>query len=400
MSRTSEVPALFSMEYFSNPLPTLDRLRQDHPVLQTQLPFVDVEIWLISGYDDIRLLSGDDRLSANPRWATQEFIDSGMAMGLGTGWEKGFMGDPPDHGRQRRLAGQGLTPRMVARWESLITEVVNGFADELAIAGEADLVQSFGYPFAITIACEVLGVPQADHQQLRAWAEQAVGPDRAAATQSLVSTLAYLKDLLRTKREDPGEDLMSALLAATEGDDRLGEAEICAIAGGMLLAGFETAANFVCNSVVALLDNPEQLQLLRDQPDLIDGAVEELLRHSGPIVLSPIIRFATEPIELHGVVIPASAAVGFLAAAANHDPRVYEEPDRLDITRSGPPHLQFGHGPHHCVGNALARLEARIALTTLLTRFTDLRLAVDRSEVVHRISPFMFVYDKVPVRLN
>jgi cytochrome P450 len=392
----NDVPEIFSMEYYADPFPTLARLREHDPVARVAPPFADLDLWLVSRYDDIRALSTDRRLSADTRSASERFRASGLAMGVGTGWEKAFVVDPPDHTRQRRLVGGTLTPRVIAGWTALITETASTLLDHL----DSDLVREFGYPLAITTIGTVLGIPQSDHELLRGWSDAATSPDRAASTQALTDTLAYIGEQIEHKRKEPGDDLLSLLLNASDGDERLEDAEVAAIAANLFGAAYDTTANFFPNAAVALLDHPAQLALLREFPSLADRAVDEVLRYSNPVVLSPVFRFAVEPIELRGTTIPVGGTVGFLVAAANRDPLAYDEPDALWITRAATPHVGFGHGPHHCVGAALARLEGRIGLTALLERHPRLGFGVDRAELTHRISPFMYGFDRLPLDLG
>lgn len=384
------------MEYYADPFPTLARLREHEPVARVSPPFADVDLWLVSRYDDIRALSTDRRLSVDTQLASERFRTSGLAMGIGTAWEKAFVVNPADNVRQRRLVGATLTPRIVEGWTAVITETVSTLLDNL----DSDLVQEFGYPLAVTTIGTVLGIRQSDHELLRGWADTATSPDRAASTQALTDALAYIGEQIEIKRKRPADDLLSLLLNASDGDERLDEEEVTAIAGNLLIAATDTTANFFPNAVVALLDHPGQLALLREDPTLVDRAVEEVLRYSNPVVLSPGFRFALEPIELHGTVIPAGGTVGFFLAAANRDPLAYDEPDALRITRATTTHVGFGHGPNHCVGSALARLQGRIGLTGLLERYPRFGIAIDRAELRHRVSPFMYGFDRLPLILG
>ncbi|WNV88507.1 cytochrome P450 [Umezawaea sp. Da 62-37] len=397
-AKSSLLPEVFSMEYYADPFPTLAWLREHDPVAEVALPFADLDLWLVTRHDDVRALSTDPRLSADTRSASERFLASGLAMGVGTGWEKAFVLDPPDHTRQRRVVGGTLTPRVIAGWESVIADTAATLLDAMAQEAEPDLLRSFGYPLAITTIGTVLGAPQSDHAKLRAWSDAATSPDRVASGAALLATLDYVREQIGVKRGQQGDDLLSLLLRASEGEDTLDEDEVCAIAANLLGAAYDTTANFFANAVVALLDHPDQLA--STIPDISDRAVEELLRHSGPVVLSPVFRFAFEPIELRGATIPKGATVGFMVGAANRDPAVYDDPDSVRITRTGSPHVSFGHGAHHCVGASLARLEARIGLTALFTRFPDLGFGVERSRLAHRISPFMYGFDRLPVTLG
>ncbi|MCS7477318.1 cytochrome P450 [Umezawaea endophytica] len=395
VAKPSLLPDIFSMEYYADPFPVLARLREDNPVAEVALPFADLDLWLLTRHDDIRALSTDPRISADTRSSSDRFLASGLAMGVGTGWERAFVLDPPDHTRQRRVVGGTLTPRVIAGWEAFIAETAATLLDAMVDEDEPDLLRSFGYPLAITTIGTVLGAPQSDHEMLRGWSDAATSPDREAANAALLATLDYVRGQMEVKRGQPGDDLLSLLLLAAEGKDGLDDDEVAAITANLLGAGYDTTANFFANAVVALLDHPDQ-----PRDVVTDQAVAELLRHSGPVVLSPAFRFALEPIELRGTTIPKGATIGLLVGAANRDPLVYPEPDRVRIDRTDPPHLAFGHGPHHCVGAALARLQARVGLTALFDRYPNLGFGVERAGLAHRISPFMFGFAALPVTLD
>ncbi|HEX6339597.1 cytochrome P450 [Umezawaea sp.] len=395
VAKPSLLPDIFSVEYYADPFPTLAWLRENDPVTEVALPFADLDLWLLTRHDDVRALSTDPRLSADTRSASERFLASGLAMGVGTGWERAFVLDPPDHTRQRRVVGGTLTPRVVAGWESVVSRTAAELVDAMTEEDEPDLLHSFAYPLAITTIGTVLGAPQSDHAMLRGWSDAATSPDREAANAALLATLDYVRGQMEVKRGRQGDDLLSLLLRASDGEDRLDDDEVAAVAANLLGAAYDTTANFLANAVVALLDHPDQ-----PRAAVTDRVVEELLRHSGPVLLSPVFRFAVEPVELHGVTIPEGATLGFLVGAANRDPHVYAEPDRLSAARTDPPHVAFGHGPHHCVGAALARLEARIGLTTLFARFPNLGFGVERSRLAHRVSPFMYGFAALPVTLD
>ncbi|MFG2883409.1 cytochrome P450 [Streptomyces sp. NPDC048297] len=386
-------PRIFSMEYYSDPFPTLKQMREHEPVARVSPPFADIDLWLVSRYDDIRNLATDRRLTVDAKVASERFRRSGLAMGVGTNWEKAFVVNQRDNVRQRKLIGATHTPRMTAGWTPMISEIASALLDRMP----TDMVGEYGYPLASTTIATVLGIRESDHELMRGWADAATGADRAASTQALRDTLDYIGEQIKVKRKQPADDLLTLLINASDGDDRLDDEEIAAIAGNLFIAGTDTTANFFANAVAALLDHPDQLDLLRADPALMDQAVDEVLRYSNPVILSPGFRHALEPIELHGTVIPEGGTVGFLLAAANRDPRVYDEPDALRITRTDAPHLGFGYGPNHCVGSALARLECKIGLASLLDRHPRLDLGVDRTELTHRISPFMYGFNRLPL---
>jgi cytochrome P450 len=266
--------------------------------------------------------------------------------------------------------------------------IVDDLLDDIASLGpdqRVDLVSSFAFPLPFTVICELLGVPDADRASLGRELTALLSPvstpaeyDRAkAASDAVVSMLGAL---VEAKQHAPGDDLVTGLLSARDGDERLSHQELLSTIFQLIVAGHDTTTSLIGNSVVALLRHPEQLTNLRTNPDGIDAAVEELLRYDAPVPHSTF-RYATEPVELAGTTIPAGGQVIISLAAANRDDSRYAEPDALDLDRPNVRHLAFGHGIHFCLGAALARMEGQLALGSLFERFPRLRLACDPDEL-------------------
>ena len=249
-----------------------------------------------------------------------------------------------------------------------------------------DLVSAFAFPLPFTVICELLGVPEADRARLGQEFTKLLVPTSTAAEYAEAKTasdavVAMLRDLVAGKETSPGDDLVSALIRARDGDDRLDSRELLSTIFQLMVAGHDTTASLIGNSVVALLRNPEQLSKLRSEPGTIPAAVEEFLRYDAPVPHSTF-RYASEPVTLGGATIPAGAQVIICLAAANRDHDRYAKPESLDVDRAVTRHLAFGHGIHHCLGAPLARMEGHIALGSLLRRFPELALAVP-SEDLH-----------------
>ncbi|MGH3802626.1 MAG: cytochrome P450 family protein, partial [Pseudonocardiaceae bacterium] len=258
------------------------------------------------------------------------------------------------------------------------------------------------YPLPLTVICELLGVPTERRTEFREWSPFVVtgvlaGPDTYVA--AITAMVSYLRKLIDTKRAAPANDLLSALVAVRDGEDRLSEDELISMVVLLLVAGHETTVNLIGNGMLALLTHPEQLALLRAQPDRLPAAVEELLRFDGPLQVATA-RWTAEPVEIGGVTIPAGEIVLPGLLAANRDLACTAVPDALDITRIDNPHLAFGHGIHHCLGAPLARLEGRIALGSLLTRFPRLRLAVPAEQLTWRPGVLMNGLTALPVTMH
>ncbi|WP_188195934.1 cytochrome P450 family protein [Nonomuraea sp. SYSU D8015] len=340
-------------------------------------------VWLVSGYEESRAALTDPRLSSDI--ARQSRVDVAAAAGLPEDVRPYLMKtlgayDPPDHTRLRRLVSREFTARRVELLRPRIQQIADELLDGLAGQEEADLIASFAYPLPVTVICELLGVPEADHDTWGAWSRALTAPDPDAIATGARNLIGYMAKLIEAKRADPGEDLLSALVQAR---DRLSDEEPISVAITILLAGHETTVNLIGNGALHLLTHPDQADRLRGDAAAMSVAVEELLRHSGPADIAPM-RYTLEPVEIAGVVIPAGEAVQIVYATANRDPRRFADPDRLQSDRRDNPHLGFGHGIHYCLGAPLARAEAQIALHTLLVRLPRLRLAVRAEQITWR----------------
>jgi cytochrome P450 len=289
--------------------------------------------------------------------------------------------NPPDHTRLRGLVQKAFTPRRIELLRTQIQQITDGLLDQVQARQTIDLIPALAYPLPVAVIAALMGVPAEDHTKFHAWSNALVDSLDLVPDPDLAERLAlaergfrtYFDDLIRERRRNPGDDLLSALIAAEEAGDRLSSDELYFSARLLLVAGYETTVGLIGNGVLALLRNPAQRKLLQEQPGLIANAVEELLRYDGPIQM--IGRTLLETVEWQGVVFTKGQGVALLTGAANHDPALVERPDQLDITRPPAQHLAFGSGIHYCLGAPLARIEGQIALQTLLRRFPDLQLA-------------------------
>ncbi|MFD7282879.1 cytochrome P450 [Streptomyces sp. NPDC059862] len=355
------------------------RLRAEGPIHPAQF-FPGITGWVVVDYDLAREALTHPALLKDPQPAV-EMLEAAGFLGhkRGTGFGGQMLeADPPEHTRLRRLVSGAFSPKRSAELEPRITRIANELIDAMPPSGELDLVEAFTAPLPVAVIAELLGIPEAHHQDFRRWttlAFQVSHPEYAAAVASLH---AFLRELVEDKRRTPGDDLMSALVAARDEDDgRLSQEELAGTAALLVIAGHETTVNLLGNAVLALLRHPDQLRLLRDDPGLLPNAVEEFLRYDTSVERTTN-RYAAEDLELGGVRIPRGGIVTVALASAGRDAPLPDggDPDTLDITRSAVRHLSFGHGIHHCLGAPLARLEVRVALHTLLTRVPHLELAV------------------------
>ncbi|MFD7538073.1 MULTISPECIES: cytochrome P450 [unclassified Streptomyces] len=390
--------AALGEEFTRDPYRVYAELRAQGPVHRIRMP-EGAEAWLVVGYEAGRAALADGRLSKEWRNAAPGLgvkpVSAGITM---------LSSDAPDHTRLRKLVTRAFTPRRVDELAPRVQEMTDGFVDAMLAAPDrrADLVEALSFPLPITVICELIGVPALDQDAFRHWSNISLSAplleDRLAASRS---TNGYLKRLLEDKRAQPGDDLISALIhtADQEGGDRLSQNELLGMAWVLLVAGHETTVNLISNGMLALLRHPDQLAALRaDFDGLIDNAVEEMLRYDGPVE-TPTYRFTREPVDIAGTLVPGGGELVLVALAdADRDPARYPEPDRFDIRRDARGHVAFGHGIHYCLGAPLARLEARIAVRTLLDRCPDLALDIDPAALPWRTGMMIRGPQRLPVR--
>jgi cytochrome P450 len=387
----------------------LRQFRTDEPVRPVPLPD-GARVWLITRYAEARQALADPRLSKR--------IARGITSGNRAGGPMShhmLSSDPPDHTRLRRIVSAGFTARRVERLEPRIAQITDGLLDAMAGHDEVDLIDAFAFPLPIQVICELLRVPSDDQASFRSWSNTIVsgglGEDQSRVTELgevLGQLVAYITRLLADKRRAPADDLLSALLGRGEGGrgeggreeaDRLTEDELISMVFLMLIAGHETTVNLIGSGTYLLLTHPDQRDRLVADPALLPKAVEEFLRFEPPVQTSTF-RIAAEPVEYAGVTIPAGEPVLISLLSANRDDSVFTDADRFDMARRDAGHLAFGHGIHFCLGAALARLEGRIAIGTLLQRFPRLRLAVDPDELAWRPGLLIRGLVRLPVRLR
>ncbi|MFJ5722133.1 cytochrome P450 [Streptomyces sp. NPDC093149] len=403
-------PELFTWEFATDPYPAYAWLREHSPVHRTALPS-GVEAWLVTRYVDARQALADSRLSKNPAHHAEPAHAKGKT-GIPGERKAELMThllniDPPDHTRLRRLVSKAFTPRRVAAFAPRVQELTDRLIDRFIAEGKADLIHDFAFPLPIYAICDLLGVPREDQDDFRDWAGMMIrhgGGPRGGVARSVKKMRGYLAELIHRKRENPGDDLISGLIRASDHGEHLTENEAAAMAFILLFAGFETTVNLIGNGVYALLRDPvqrERLHLSLDagESDLLETGIEELLRYDGPVELATW-RFATEPLTLGGQDIAAGDPVLVVLAAADRDPERFENPDTLDLARRDNQHLGYGHGIHYCLGAPLARLEGQTALATLLRRLPDLRLAVEPADLRWRGGLIMRGLRTLPVEFE
>jgi cytochrome P450 len=374
-------------ELVADPYAGYGRLREEAPVLRGR--FIDGSpAWYVTRQADVRTVLADPRFvndATSVSGAVDQRTNVMMKMGVPQEYVRYLAdsiidADPPDHTRLRRLVSRAFTVRRIQALRPRVEAITAALLDDLERAGDpVDLIETFAYPLPITVICELVGIDEADRPRWRAWGRDLVSMEPGRIGPAVPQIVDHIHALVERRRATPADDLLTGLIRAHDDDgDRLSDAEMVAMVLALVFAGHETTAHLIGNATTALLTHPDQLALLRADPGLWPGAVNELMRWCGPVHLARM-RYATTDVELDGTTIKRGDAVEAVLVSANFDPRVYADPDRLDVTRlvaaHGDGHVGFGHGTHYCLGAALARQEGEVALRALFDRFPNLALA-------------------------
>lgn len=377
-----------STSFFEDPWDTYRWLRDERPVYHHER----LGFWAVSRYADCVEAHRDAATFSSTRGVTLDQLRSAAFGEVVRDVGSLIMMDPPRHDRMRKLVSRAFTPRRIAAWEPVVARVVGRALDGLAGAGAFDAVADFAGPFPVEVVCEIVGVPAAERQQIRHWTDAALEREvgnpfpTAAGIEASIAMGEYVMALVAERRRRPADDMIGHLLAAeVEGDDggveRLDDAAVAGFVSLLTAAGAETVTKLVGNGVMTFAEHPGELARLMGDPELAGPAVEEVLRWRAPAQYAG--RFCVADWERHGTTIPAGSPVLILTGAANRDPRAYDDPDRFDIGRTGPPTVSFGHGVHFCIGAHLARLEGRTAFTELYRRWPGLEVDLDGIRYVH-----------------
>lgn len=376
----------FVPEFRNNPYPFYYELRQADPVHWSEA----FRFWVITRYADCVTLLRHSKASTNPRdWERyNDYMEAlggeGPAADMQQKWM--LLRNPPDHTRLRKLVTKAFTPRVVEGMRPHIQSIVDDLLNLGHSKSSFDIIADLAFPLPVIVIAELIGVPVEDRDQFKEWTgalarslDPVVTPEIAQAANSATDSFVdYFTHLVAERRTRPREDLLSALIAVEEEGDRLTEDELLSNIILLFAAGHETTMNLIGNGMLALFRTPDQLAKLKADPSLIETAVEEFLRYDGSVQVTA--RVALEDIELGGKRIHKNQQSLLLLGSANHDPAKFDHPDTLDITRQDNPHLTFGHGIHHCLGAPLARVEAQLAINTMLRRLPNIKLAADKVE--------------------
>lgn len=365
---------IFARETREDPHPLYSEIRRSSPVC----PVEPDGWWAVTRYQDVVFVLKHPELfsSANLRSARDAVVDARLREDPIFPDEASIIAsDPPAHGRLRKLINGAFAPKAMLRLEARVREIARAYVDAVRLGPRLDLIADLAVPLPVIVIAEMLGVDPERRADFKRWSDDAInvpptqdlGADEVARIlRSRREFRRYFDELIEDRRRSPREDLVSDLCRAEAGIEALSADEVLAMAILLLIAGNATTTNLIGNGMNALLDHPDAQRRLREDPALIPGFLEEVLRYDGPVKL--LTRRATEDVTLSGVTIPRGATVAALIAAANRDPEAFPDPDRFDITREGRGHVSFGYGIHFCVGAPLSRMEGRIAFEEIFQR--------------------------------
>jgi cytochrome P450 PksS len=375
---------------FRDPFPHYARLRREAPVSMGRSQLTRPNVYMATRYDDVLQVHTDPRLSSDVmtyggaglvRYAPRMFrllVDSMVFK------------DDPHHKRLRGLVNKAFTPKRVQAMADDVQRIVDELVAGLARKGTVDLVHDLAVPLPLQVISQMMGVGEDDRERFHLWVDKFTQGSADASLTSMVKMMPTGRKMIRMfdrlaadRRRHPTDDLITALVRAQEDDDRLSDHEVIAMVFLLLLAGHDTTANLIGSSIVTLLDHPEQMARLREEPELIDTAVEELLRFTTPVPCGAA-RIAIEDVDLGGYAIPKGGHVLGMIISANRDEEVFDRPDELDLGRTPNKHITFAFGSHYCLGNQLARMEGRMAISALVQRFPNLRLAVPKDQLQYK----------------
>ncbi|MGH8929382.1 MAG: cytochrome P450 [Egibacteraceae bacterium] len=384
MSACDEIARdMATQEFHQDPYPLYARMRREHPVYRSCRG-----VWYLTRYADVDAALRDPRLSKDQermrRWSARHAGAEDVARLRERFGRSMLHADPPDHTRLRKLVSKAFTARRMHDLRPRIEAITDELLDAAVAAGPSvDVVTALAYPLPITVICELLGVPRCDRHRIGTWSRQLVDQTEAVPApedlrrieQAAEEFEDYLRDLIRRRRAEPTADIVSALVAVTERGGQLTEDELLSTCYLLIVAGHQTTVNLIGNGVLALLNDPDHLRRLRDDPTLICSGAEELLRYDSSV--QTVTRIVVGQVEVSGRMLGDGELVSVVLGAANRDPDQFADPDRLDFHRADHRHVGFGNGPHFCLGAPLARLEVEIAIGKLLRRLPGVRLDTD-----------------------
>src|SRR5438552_734045 len=391
-------------KFKANPFPFYAQLRAEAPVFPVTVPMPTKQrAWLVTRYSDVQDVLKDARFSKDPRNALtpEQLKKVPWVPPMFKPLERNMLDlDSPDHTRLRALVHKAFTPRMIEQMRDQIQALTNELLDAAEPKGSMDLIADFALPLPLTIIGHILGVPAKDNDKFHRWTKTLLSAETNMNYVVLIPTImrfmGYMKKLIKERRAHPKDDLVTALIQAKDGSDKLSEDEVLAMIFLLLIAGHETTVNLIGSGSLALLQHPDQLEKLRSEPAVIKPAIEELVRFVCPVEMATE-RYAREDITIAEITIPRGELVMAVIGSANRDANYFDNPDSLDITRKNNKHLAFGHGAHFCLGASLARLEGEIAISTLIQRMPNLRLSLPPDQLRWRGTFLLRGLEALPV---
>lgn len=393
----------------NNPYDAYAQMRQATEPVLVKDPMSKQDAFFLTRYEDVATVLKDGRFANDQRrlpnasdWTKKWYIPRAIKM-FG---DSMALADEPNHSRLRKLVHKAFTPQMVHSLEGQIAQMAHELLDTAVQKPHVDFMADFALPLPLNVICDMMGVHPQDRQNFHRWMGDSITDSSNAnlfamlpKVRNLFGLDRFLRRLIADRRRQPQADLTTALVQAEADGGQLSEDELAAMLLLILFAGHETTVNLLGSGLLALLDHPDQLALLKRQPALMDSAIEELLRYCNP-VQHIAVRYAMEEVEIGGITIPAYSPVLLGIAAANRDETVFDHPDSLDITRQPNRHLGFGLGIHYCVGAPLARLEAKVGFEILFERFPTFQLAVPRDQLTWKGAPALRGLTHFPIHLQ
>ncbi len=391
-------------KFKANPFPFYAQLRAEAPVFPVTVPMPTKQrAWLITRYSDVQDVLKDARFAKNPRNAMspEQLKKRPWIPSMFKPLEQNMLDlDSPDHTRLRALVHKAFTPRLIEQMRDQIQALTDELLDAAEPKGSMDLIADFALPLPLTIIGRILGVPAKDNHKFHRWTKTLL----SAGTNTnyvvfipiIMRFMGYLKKLIKERRAHPKDDLVTALVQAKDGSDKLSGDEVLAMIFLLLVAGHETTVNLIGSGSLALLEHPDQLEKLRSEPAIIKPAIEELLRFVCPVEMATE-RYAREDITIAGTTIPRGELVLAVLGSANRDANYFDNPDILDVTRENNKHLAFGLGAHYCLGAPLSRVEGQIAISTLIRRMPNLRLSIAPDQIRWRGGIILRGLEALPV---
>ncbi|MEW9701786.1 cytochrome P450 [Paenibacillus sp. SI8] len=393
---------LSSPEFKKNAHEIYKQLRQNDPLHEIAMPDGQ-RAWLSTRYDDaVQILKDDERFTKNLHSLSPEEYAAIMPkkeMDLIS--KQMLSSDPPDHTRLRSIVSKAFSPQMIENMQNEIQRITDDLIDRVQEKGSMEVIEDFAFPLPIIVISQMLGIPEKDHHLFKKWSGDFINAanDRNKMKEAFPSIQAfgcYIEELITERRKYPGSDLISMLIQVNDNKEKLTAAELSSTIWLLIVAGHETTVNLIGNGLLALLENPEQFRLWRDDPAYSQSGIEELLRYYSPVEIGTS-RWARLDFTWHGKNIGKGDLIFVGLAAANRDPEQFENPNQLDITRKKNKHIAFGNGIHFCLGAPLARLEGKIALSTLLQRLPNLRIDTTSEELKWRSGILMRGLERFPV---